>query len=314
MPLPRTLVALALLLGSSVVAAPAQQIAFTFDDLPAHGSKPTSTTRLEIADSILATLKRENLPPTYGFINAKRVNEDASTLAVLQAWRAAGQPLGNHTWAHENLDEETIDQFKQDVLKDEPLLKQLMPADDWHWFRYPFLHEGDTLQKHREARSFLLERGYRIAEVNMDFEDYLWNAPYARCVDKHDDGSIQKLHDTYLATAAQYYDVFRRLSQLVYGRDVKYVLLMHIGAFDAKMLPELIALYRTKGVSFISLAEAEQDPIYEQRRRPWLEGRGSATGVHDGVEGTKIPAQQQALQAVGRDVPLSLCGKVPDGF
>ncbi len=27
--------------------------------------------------------------------------------------------------------------------------------------------------------------------------------------------------------------------QMVYGRDVKYVLLTHVGAFDAKMLPEL---------------------------------------------------------------------------
>lgn len=41
-----------------------------------------------------------------------------------------------------------------------------------------------------------------------------------------------------------------------------YVLLMHIGAFDAKMLPELIDLYRSRGFSFVSLAEAEKDPAY----------------------------------------------------
>jgi hypothetical protein len=50
---------------------------------------------------------------------------------------------------------------------------------------------------------------------------------------------------------------------MVYGRDVKYVLLMHIGAFDAKMLPELLALYRTKGVRFISLPAAIADPAYK---------------------------------------------------
>ncbi len=96
----------------------------------------------------------------------------------------------------------------------------------------------------------------------MDFEDYLWNAPYARCMEKQDDASIGKLHDSYLSVAEQYYRVFRQLSSTLYGRDVKYVLLMHVGAFDAKMLPELLALYRSKGVSFISLPSAMSDPAY----------------------------------------------------
>jgi hypothetical protein len=107
----------------------------------------------------------------------------------------------------------------------------------------------------------------------MDFEDYLWNEPYARCTDKHDEASIQKLHDSYLAVAEQYYGVFRQSSQMVYGRDVKYVLLMHVGAFDARMLPELLALYRGKGVSFISLQDAMSDPSY--RDDPDI---GDATG------------------------------------
>jgi hypothetical protein len=66
-----------------------------------------------------------------------------------------------------------------------------------------------------------------------------------------------------LAVADQYYGVFRQLSQLVYGRDVKYVLLMHVGAFDARMLPELLKLYRAKGVKFISLPDAMSDPAYQ---------------------------------------------------
>ena len=71
------------------------------------------------------------------------------------------------------------------------------------------------------------------------------------------------MHDSYLAVADQYYGVFRELSQLVYGRDVKYVLLMHVGAFDARMLRELLKLYRAKGVSFVSLPDAMSDPAYQ---------------------------------------------------
>jgi len=237
-------------------------MAVTFDDLPVHGAMPPGRTRLEIAHSILKTLQREKLPAVYGFINGGRGADDPSSLSVLQAWRQAGQPLGNHTWAHLDLNKETSEEFAAEVLRNEPLLQSLMGNGDWHWLRYPFLHEGDTVEKRRAVRSWLAAHGYRIAEVSMDFEDYLWNEPYARCVAMHDEASIAKLHDSYLAVADQYYGVFRELSHLVYGRDVKYVLLMHVGAFDARMLPELLTLYRAKGVKFISLADAMADPAY----------------------------------------------------
>jgi peptidoglycan/xylan/chitin deacetylase (PgdA/CDA1 family) len=237
-------------------------MAVTFDDLPVHGALPPRVTRLEIVQSILKTLQQEKLPPVYGFINGGRGQEDPNSPSVLETWARAGQPLGNHTWAHLDLNKESPEEFSAEVLRNEPLLESLMKTGDWHWLRYPFLHEGDTVEKRRAVRTWLFAHGYRIAEVSMDFEDYLWNEPYARCMAKHDDKAVQKLHDSYLAVANQYYGVFRELSRLVYGRDVKYVLLMHVGAFDARMLPELLALYRAKGVQFISLQDALSDAAY----------------------------------------------------
>jgi peptidoglycan/xylan/chitin deacetylase (PgdA/CDA1 family) len=264
----RPFAAMRLVLASSLLLctglAWGQQMAVTFDDLPVHGAMPPGLTRLEIAQSILKTLKREKLPPVYGFINGGRGEEDPTSLSVLQTWRRAGQPLGNHTWAHLDLNKESPEEFEAEVLRNEPMLRKLMGKGDWHWLRYPFLHEGDTVEKRRAVRAWLSAHGYKIAEVSMDFEDYLWNEPYARCAAKHDEPSIQKLHDSYLAVADQYYAVFRELAQLVYARDVKYVLLMHVGAFDARMLPELLALYRAKGVQFVSLQDALSDPVYRE--------------------------------------------------
>src|SRR5437660_1758413 len=102
---------LAGLLLFSAVLAHGQQMAITFDDLPAHGEKPAGMTRLDIARSILATLKQERMPPSYGFINGQRSEDDTSSPAVLNAWRAAGQPLGNHTWSHVDFDKVTPEQF-----------------------------------------------------------------------------------------------------------------------------------------------------------------------------------------------------------
>jgi peptidoglycan/xylan/chitin deacetylase (PgdA/CDA1 family) len=254
----------AILLLACAIPAAAQQVAFTFDDLPAHGALPAGQTRLQIANSILATLHDQHLPPVYGFINAAKVEKAPDDIAVLKAWRAAGQPLGNHTYSHPALNERTPAEFEADIAKNEPILASLMPGSDWRWFRYPFLWEGETLEKRHAVRTYLQQNGYHIAQVSLDFEDYLWNEPYARCVTKHDDQSIDSLRATYLSTADQYITVFREATHTLYGRDIPYVLLMHIGAFDAKMLPDLIDLFRRRGFTFTTLPDAMKDPAYNQ--------------------------------------------------
>jgi peptidoglycan/xylan/chitin deacetylase (PgdA/CDA1 family) len=242
--------------------ARAQQMAITFDDLPAHGDKPANVTRLQIVDSILSTIRREKLPPVYGFINAVRVKEDPSFDSVLTAWRYDGQPLGNHTYTHLDLNSATPEQFEEDILKNEPLLEKHMAGHDWRWLRYPYLNEGDTVEKRRAVRAWLTAHHYKIAEVSMDFGDYLWNSPYARCVAKGDTAAIQKLHDSYLDIADRSLTLYRDMSKTLYGRDIPYILLLHIGAFDARMFPDLLALYRSRGITFVSLPQAIRDPVY----------------------------------------------------
>ena len=254
---------------------------------------PPGVSRLQVAQSILDTLKRQKLPPVYGFVNGIRTEEAPTSAAVLQAWRDAGQPLANHTWSHPDLEKITTAEFEADIEKNEPLLKQYMPDQDWHWLRYPFLHEGQTLEKHRAIRSWLKTHNYKVAEVSMDFEDYLWNAPYARCLAKGDDDAVQQLHDTYLATAESYIGTYRTLSQNLYQRDIAYVLLLHIGAFDAHMLPELLDLYRKHGFTFISLPEAEQDTAYAEDPDFAYPGGGGITEQLTAKRGLKFPKNQK---------------------
>jgi hypothetical protein len=48
----------------------------------------------------------------------------------------------------------------------------------------------------------------------------------------------------------------------VYGHDIPYVLLMHVSAMSAHMMPQVVRLYRNAGFRLISLADAERDPAY----------------------------------------------------
>jgi peptidoglycan/xylan/chitin deacetylase (PgdA/CDA1 family) len=265
------------------------QVAITFDDLPAHGPLPPGEARPEPVRSILATLKAQHMPPVYGFVNGFRTANYPYQIDILKAWHDAGEPLGNHTWSHPSLEKESAQAFIANIKEDEPILEKVDPDGDWHWFRYPFLDEGETLAKRQQVRSFLLKNHYKIAEVTIDFEDYLWNDPYARCMAKHDDAAVASLEHSYLSVADEFIGVFRTLSQKLYGHDIPYVLLLHVGAFDARMLPRLIALFRERGFTFVTLPQAESDPAYAFDPNIGYPGGGTLQELVAKIKGVNFP-------------------------
>lgn len=286
------LIGVALLLAvatGALAQSQSPQVAFTFDDLPAHGPLPPGEARPEPVRSILATLKAEHMPPVYGFVNGFRTANYPYQIDILKAWHDAGEPLGNHTWSHPSLEKESAQAFIANIKKDEPILEKVDADGDWHWFRYPFLDEGETPAKRQQVRSFLLQNHYKIAEVTIDFEDYLWNDPYARCMAKHDDAAVASLEHSYLSVAGEFIGVFRTLSQKLYGHDIPYVLLLHVGAFDARMLPRLIALFRERGFTFVSLPQAESDPAYAFDPNIGYPGGGTLQELVAKVKGVNFP-------------------------
>ena len=258
----RLLPAIALLLAIGAASAEARpSIAITFDDLPAHGPLPLGTTRLAIVGDIVSALKAARVGEVYGLVNGV-LTERENDMPVLQLWRDAGLPIGNHGWSHLNLDDVGSSVASADIIRNEPLVAALAGTSDWHWFRYPYLAEGRDPATRLAVRHELIARGYRIAAVTMSFDDYLWNPPYARCVANHDDSAIAQLEASYLTAAKNAAAEARANAKALHGRDIPYVLLMHAGAFDARMLPRLLALYRRAGFAFTTLAKAEADPAY----------------------------------------------------
>jgi len=168
-------------------------------------------------------------------------------------------------------------------------LELLSVKDDWHWFRYPFLHEGDTVEKRRAVRAYLNARGYKIAQVTLDWEDYLWNTAYARCVTKNDTNSITWLKSTYLSTASEFLDLGREQAKLIYRHEINYVLLMHLGAFSSKILPEALDLLKKKGFNLVTLEEAESDPAYESDPDVGLHDAGTLLDQWMQVKQIKYP-------------------------
>ncbi|MBO9725715.1 MAG: polysaccharide deacetylase family protein [Novosphingobium sp.] len=238
-------------------AAPAPQIALTFDDLPSHPPYPAGETPGSVVASIMAALKQARAP-AFGFANAGKGRPDERE-AVLAHWHAAGFALGNHGYTHLDLDKVGADAFVAEIDRNRTALA---PYGMKPLLRYPFLAEGKDPAVRDAVRKALAERGYRIAGVSLSFDDWAWNAPYARCAAQGNAAAIADLETRYLEAARSDAQAAREASKARFGRDVPYVLLLHVGAFDARMLPRLLALYREMGFRFIPLEQAQRDKFY----------------------------------------------------
>jgi peptidoglycan/xylan/chitin deacetylase (PgdA/CDA1 family) len=146
----------------AVAPAPAPiEMAITFDDLPASGPGVPGISPLWIRREILAALRKHGVPQVYGFVNGKGA-EYPDGRAALEAWVAAGYPLGNHTYSHSTPKE--LPAWFADLHRNEPLLRELQPGPEERWkvFRCPELRQGDTGEAHDAIRAHLLEHGYGL--------------------------------------------------------------------------------------------------------------------------------------------------------
>jgi peptidoglycan/xylan/chitin deacetylase (PgdA/CDA1 family) len=145
------------------------------------------------------------------------------------------------------------------------------------------------VEKRRAVRSYLNAHGYKIAQVTLDWEDYLWNTAYARCAAKNDATAIEWLHSSYLTTASEFLDLGRQQAKLIYGREISYVLLLHLGAFSGTILPDALDLLKKNGFKFVTLEEAQSDSAYQSDPDAGLHDAGTLLDQMMQVKGIKYP-------------------------
>jgi peptidoglycan/xylan/chitin deacetylase (PgdA/CDA1 family) len=238
------------------------RVAVTVDDLPSHGPLVPGQDRESVAAALLDAFKRHRLPPVYGFVNGKRVDEEPANEEVLRMWVASGNPLGNHGYSHIGLLDHTVADYLADVARGEAILEKTTPGGAWRFFRYPFLYEGDTKDKRAPVRAWLKEHGYTVAEVTIDADDWAYNPPRARCLQKKDGAMLAELHDDFVREHVEELRRVRDLTRALAGRDVAHVLLLHVGVADADAIEDLLTAYEHEGVAWVGLPDALSDPFY----------------------------------------------------
>ena len=94
----------------------------------------------------------------------------------------------------------------------------------------------------------------------MVFQDRL---AYARMLVRHDRASAAHLRKDYLAFTAAQIDYFARLNRQVLGYEPPQIMLIHDNQLNADVIGELIALFQSRQYRWITLREAEKDPVYQ---------------------------------------------------
>lgn len=264
--------ALALASGALCAGVPAHgapaggfDVAVTVDDLSVHGPLPAGMSWSGIARSHLATLGRHRVPQAWGFVNGKRLVEQPESAAVLDEWRRAGHPLGNHTYSHLGLSQAaSLQAWIDDAQAGEPAIALRMGNADWRVLRFPFLDGGAEPARHDGAAAWLKSQGYRIADVSLSFDDWAYAETYARCMDQGDQAAIAAMKAGYLQRVDAIIARNRALSRRVYGRVIPQVLLTHMGAWGAATLPEVLARLDAAGARYVTLEHAQADAAYRE--------------------------------------------------
>jgi peptidoglycan/xylan/chitin deacetylase (PgdA/CDA1 family) len=256
-----TLKLAALLLCAAASFGAGRELAITIDDLPRGGDRgPRNLAEVRAMTEHLLKPFHDQKIPVIGFVNAgQQVDVGAEGLReILDLWLDAGADLGNHSYSHLNLNNVTIQQYLDDIVKGEPILRAVLEAHGkkLEFYRHPFLYTGSTVEMKRQIQQFLDQHGYRVAPVTFDTSDYEFAALYTKPEFRD---RVKREYVPYMEAVVSF---FEQRSVEVVGREIPQTLLIHASQLNADLMPDLLAMFRRRGYTFITLDQALADDAY----------------------------------------------------
>lgn len=278
--------------------SPAQTISFSFDD----GLDPREQSQAAVWNAqILAALKTTKT--TAMLFPAGDLVDSPEGLSLVKQWSDAGHAIGNHTYSHTSLNNNsiTLDDFTADVLRADGLLKD-MPG--WNRrLRFPYLKEGATVDKRDGMRQWMDANHYLPAPVSIDTSDWYFDERFVTWRANHATQDVAAFRRAYLAhlwSRAQYYEALAKRTQ---GRSPAHVMLLHTSGINAEFLPDVLAMFKDKGWRIVSPQDAFKDPLYTQRTTTLPAGESIiwALAKQAGAPDLRYPAEDGKYEQPGLD-------------
>ena len=287
------LFAAALAVGARGAQA-AHEVAITFDDLPIAGVLPRdAASSLELTTKLLRAMTAHHVP-VVAFVNENELHTadgavDPGRVVLLQRWLDAGVELGNHGYSHLDLHATPLDQFEADVVRGDAITRQLagVRGRPLRFFRHPFLHTGRDLEARAQFERFLTARGYRVAPVTIDNDEYIFAGAYDRALARGARDAASRVADAYVPYMEAKVAYFERNARDLFGRDIRQILLVHANMLNADRFGDLAAMFERRGYGFITLDRALDDPAYQSADT--YVGGGGITWLHRWALTKRLP-------------------------
>ncbi len=243
-------------------------IAVTIDDLPVVSTRRDLKTRQEITKKLLKHITKAQIP-AVGFVNEGKLyandKRDEAQIDLLRSWLDANLELGNHTFSHLSLHDNSLEKYKDDILKGEIITKELLQAKGMkmRYFRHPYLWTGLSLETKSGLNKFLAEHNYTIAPVTIDNSDWIFAGGYDKAFDKNDKKLMKRIGDAYVPYLEAKMDYWERQSVKIFGREIRQILLLHANFINSDYFDDIAEMLKKRNYQFVTLENALNDEAYK---------------------------------------------------
>lgn len=234
------------------------RISFTFDDGQINNIGPYGLEKWN--QMLLGNLKKQNLRAILFSSGNNKMSEKGKY--ILSSWNDDGHLIANHTLSHPNFNSEmvTLETFKSELIRNDKIINKY--SNYLPYFRFPYLKEGNTLEKVNGFRQFLKEKGYKNGHVTVDASDWYIDSRLVQRIRQNPNADISGFESYYkkhLLERAIFYD---SVAYELTHRRISHVLLLHHNLAAALFLDDLIQHFKDNGWEVIDADKAYKDDIY----------------------------------------------------
>jgi peptidoglycan/xylan/chitin deacetylase (PgdA/CDA1 family) len=247
---------------------PQRFIAVTIDDLPVVSTRKNLKNRQQITKKLLKHITKAKVP-AIGFVNENKLytndKRDEAQVDLLRSWLNSNLELGNHTFSHLSLHDNSLEKYEADILKGEIITKELLAAKNlkMRYFRHPYLWTGLSLEIKNDLGAFLSEHNYTIAPVTIDNSDWIFARAYDNAFDKDDKKLMKQIGESYIPYLEAKMDYWERQSVKLFGREIKQILLLHANFINSDYFDDIAKMLKKRNYQFVTLENALTDEAYK---------------------------------------------------
>ncbi|MCL6246638.1 polysaccharide deacetylase family protein [Acinetobacter sp. ANC 4945] len=270
------------------ITVQAKSLALSFDD----GLNPAFNVQAEQINAQILKHLHDQQIKSIVFPSLIKIG-DYQGKQLIQAWGQSSHLIGNHSALHQNLNKENVSakDYIKSIEQADTVLKTL--PNYTRIYRYPFLKEGNNAEKRDAVYQWLAQHQYRIGGVSIDASDWFYNQKYLDYAKQQDQDKLDRLKQAYIAHLLHRADYYDQLAQLTINPSPQHVLLLHVNAINAAFLKDVITAFQQRGWTFISAADALQDPLYTQHSQNIPAGESVIWSIAKtkGLEHLRYPAE-----------------------